>query len=674
MRDEGTRERGTIGPMRSWTDGTASAEGKVASGTGAKRPIWSFRSLTLSLPLSVAFSVLATAAAQAAPAPVLFFSDLTSGPNTGGDNGSGTYVTIYGNFFGSNPTVTVGAGAAIVKLQPSAWMWYQKMTIQLGPNAATGNIVLTNSNGTSNGIPFTIRAGNIYFISTSGSDTNNGSFGSPWRTIPHAVQIAGATAGNIIFAMDGVSQTADDGQAWNAALTLRYEWCQGTQAAPDALMAYPGANVQIGPSTGLTPVTGLRSADFTASRGACGGYWTFGGLNFRGAEAASVTGPSQYWRFVGNDVSNAQNPGGGGGSACFEIGMGAHNNIYGNNFHDMNLATTDRLAQGLYLSTDANYSDVGWNTLYNSKGRAGLQTHSSPLSTGNGYILYSIQIHDNIIHGTAEEAILVDTVDPSKGPILVYNNVIYDAGRDGSGSANHHMQLSGDFDQSHGVGSGWIEWYNNTVYCQGTGSNCWGSGYVDIHDGRGAFNSVHNELLYSASSEPYWAVGVTPWNPGFYCTPTDTQAQCPTFRGSNNLVYGNGAPTFANILTANLNVDPKLVSPTGSDFHLQNGSPAIGAGVAMPGLTYDIDGRIRPNPPSIGAYEYGTGAPPPPPTCSPCDVNCDGVTNVVDVQLEVNMALGVAPCTGDINKDGICNVIDVQRVVNAALGGACVSP
>jgi hypothetical protein len=58
---------------------------------------------------------------------------------------------------------------------------------------------------------------------------------------------------------------------------------------------------------------------------------------------------------------------------------------------------------------------------------------------------------------------------------------------------------------------------------------------------------------------------------------------------------------------------------------------------------------------------------------SPCDVNGDGVTNVVDVQLEVNEAEGTALCTNDINKDGQCNVIDVQRVINAALGGQCVS-
>jgi len=47
---------------------------------------------------------------------------------------------------------------------------------------------------------------------------------------------------------------------------------------------------------------------------------------------------------------------------------------------------------------------------------------------------------------------------------------------------------------------------------------------------------------------------------------------------------------------------------------------------------------------------------------------------VIDVQLSVIQALGIATCTADINQDGRCDVIDVQRVTNAALGGACVSP
>jgi hypothetical protein len=63
-------------------------------------------------------------------------------------------------------------------------------------------------------------------------------------------------------------------------------------------------------------------------------------------------------------------------------------------------------------------------------------------------------------------------------------------------------------------------------------------------------------------------------------------------------------------------------------------------------------------------------------TSNACDANADGAVNVLDVQQEVNAALGITACSPiyDINKDASCNVIDVQRVVNAALGGACVSP
>ena len=57
---------------------------------------------------------------------------------------------------------------------------------------------------------------------------------------------------------------------------------------------------------------------------------------------------------------------------------------------------------------------------------------------------------------------------------------------------------------------------------------------------------------------------------------------------------------------------------------------------------------------------------------SPCDLDRDGLVNMNDVQLAVNMALGLAPCTANIAGVGVCNIAVVQRVVNATLGGACV--
>jgi hypothetical protein len=49
-----------------------------------------------------------------------------------------------------------------------------------------------------------------------------------------------------------------------------------------------------------------------------------------------------------------------------------------------------------------------------------------------------------------------------------------------------------------------------------------------------------------------------------------------------------------------------------------------------------------------------------------CDLNGDGIVNVLDVQTAVNQAIAGGACT-------TCNVPSVQRVVAAALGGACGS-
>jgi hypothetical protein len=54
-----------------------------------------------------------------------------------------------------------------------------------------------------------------------------------------------------------------------------------------------------------------------------------------------------------------------------------------------------------------------------------------------------------------------------------------------------------------------------------------------------------------------------------------------------------------------------------------------------------------------------------------CDLNQDGVVSVLDIQLAINMVLGLAPCTANIIGAGVCNIIVVQRVTNAVLTGTC---
>ena len=61
-------------------------------------------------------------------------------------------------------------------------------------------------------------------------------------------------------------------------------------------------------------------------------------------------------------------------------------------------------------------------------------------------------------------------------------------------------------------------------------------------------------------------------------------------------------------------IDPRLVSLTGKDYHLQADSPCIDAGIST-SVRRDFEGTLIPTgiAPDVGAYEYDSGSPPPPP-------------------------------------------------------------
>lgn len=553
------------------------------------------------------FSVMALSAQASTPA--VFFSDINSGPNIGGENNAGVYVTVYGERFGGSQGesyVSIGGGQAF-----SYPLWSDtKITFQLGPSAQTGNIVVTNGGGSSNGIPFTVRPGSIYFVAVNGNDSNGGLFGSPWLTIPHAVQ--SISAGDTIYAMNGVTQTMDDGQGWDAALTLRAEWC-GTSGSNRALLAYPNASVTIGNANGASPTSGLRTTDFSAGDGACGGYWTFGEIIFRGIGPVVVAGPSLQWRFVGNDIS-CPAADGSNGDACFETSQASYVEFLGNTVHDAGTVGASALFQGVYFSTDSNDIDMGWNSVGNVHGCRGVQFHSSPLGSGypnSGYNQYNLQIHDNIIHDTQCDGLILDTVDPSKGTISVYNNVIYNAGK-----GPNNREQSGDWacvyvpgtTESGVPGSGTVDIYNNTFYACGTFStppySSQNGGIVEGGGDPDLYVNIRNNIFFQTSGEPYLVV----WNPvsGEPCADSDN---CPWVQGTNNLFYGVGTETTDAInVTNSVNADPQMVNAAAAEFQLSSSSPARGAGVNT-GVAEDIVGIPRGGAEGydIGAYQYNAG-------------------------------------------------------------------
>lgn len=73
---------------------------------------------------------------------------------------------------------------------------------------------------------------------------------------------------------------------------------------------------------------------------------------------------------------------------------------------------------------------------------------------------------------------------------------------------------------------------------------------------------------------------------------------------SNNISSGTAATYFVDAPNGDLSLNDNATTQAN----------AIGQGIAIEGLSYDIDGNLFDDPPTIGAYEFNTLVPPTPPT------------------------------------------------------------
>ncbi len=535
------------------------------------------------------FAFLSALPAHAANAPVLFFEDLQSGPNSGGEsiNGfSGSYVTLYGNFFGStqgNSTATLnGANCLRVVFWGTTYMWYQKIVVQLGSTCTSGNFVVTVGGQTSNALSFAVRGGNIYCVTTSGNDASTGKFPSScWNTITHAR--GAVAAGDIVYVRNGITQNSDDG----FGSPLNISGINGTAANPYALVVYPGETATIG---GNANSRGIIQYPNTSQ------YWVLAGFIIQNTGVASGSSGeglhlyqgSSNWRIAANSFTCPQ---GDGFTGCVTTDGAANIAFLGNRIHDTGATGADKTYHAFYFgdhTTSLNQNiEVGWNTVNNIHGCRGIMFHS--IDSTPGAEGFNLTVHDNLIHDTQCDGIAFANVNPDKGPVVAYNNVLYNTGTgpdpQGQG-ANYSCIYVGD---TNGSPTTPAQIYNNTCYNGGSRGASQGDA--------GAFTAYiparyTNNIVYELPGEAYFT--------------NSTLSQCGScISGSNNIWFGAGSAPSQT--TGNITVDPLFMNRTAFDFHLQTGSPAISAGVGM-NIARDVDGVARPQIGiGIGAYESAAG-------------------------------------------------------------------
>jgi hypothetical protein len=539
--------------------------------------------LGLLLVISLAFFQSAREVISGAPnsyqqmPPRLFYSDLLSGPASGGEKNQGSFVTLYGVGFGrerGTSTVTIN-GTEIYEYR----LWSDnKIIVQIGAKAESGPISVHLAGIETNALPFKVRSGQIYFVGPTATDKSNGSFAKPWHSLIDAKDHL--HPGDILYVLDGFEHQSLD--KYESALSIQ---TSGTEDKPIAIVAYPGATAKIGSLSGPRITARTPNIDRTSD------HWVLAGLTFLGAQEALDVTASTDWRVIGNDFSC---PKGFGPTGCIEFGQATNIAFLGNTVHDVAPPGTTKEYHAVYFTTDSNHIDFGWNTIANVRGCRGLQFHSSPLDPGTGRNQYDLHIHDNRIHDVVCDAINLATIDPSKGPVEVYNNLIYNVGTGpdpDDGGANYSCVYVQGGANSGSPGTGTVQIFNNTMFNCGSRKNT-DSGALALSGGSpDQYVSLRNNIIVLND-------GLTLLSPNSIkhslqigenlCWPTTSCKQAPTERVSALVIR-----------------DPQLRAPASGDFNLQASSPAIGTAVGQT-PAWDLRGmpRNKNGSSDMGALQY----------------------------------------------------------------------
>jgi hypothetical protein len=535
-------------------------------------------------------------------APVIFYTDIVSGPKTGGENNNGAYLSIFGKDFGATrgaSTVTIGGGEVVAYK-----VWSDtKVSVQLGAAVATGTVVLTTAGGSATlkqtinqttDETFTVRSGAFYFVSLSGTDTGGcGAIGSPCRSPNYVTRTLAGNPGDMVIIRGGTYVLTNAASNTVADAFIRVNK-SGTNGNPITVYGYPGETVLLQSDTPHYHIWSNFDAESDWVVANLQFHMTFCNTNASvlamdiGATAAPCpmsAGLFARGRFVNIDIS-----GGCSSLISAEIEVGFSNNIklLGIHIHDMT-DNGEAHSHPIYLAAQQDTTEVGWSSIERyPESRALIQVHTDAFghTCDTAKWITNISIHNNLIHDVTGQSILIAG---GTGDVSIYNNVIYAAPyKQGALMYSDVIALRGGVHMDATL-------YNNTIYVN---PNWTGVGQIlGFGFAPDCPHSVilKNNIFVVAEAQDHYFLGDSP-------TCVDTTVYVTS---DYNLWYGSsdGLPVFHG--AHELSVDPMFVNASLKDFHLQSGSQAKDAGTTTSAVR-DFDGNIRPQGSAfdIGAYEY----------------------------------------------------------------------
>lgn len=445
-----------------------------------------------------------------------------------------------------------GQSVTVTGLSPSTTYYFAlKTRDDAGNVSGLSNVAsATTSSGGS--------AGTTYYVATTGSDSANGSLGSPWRTINHA--LANTAPGDTIVVRGG---------SYREEVIIGGDWGYGSGGSPGrylTLQGYPGEDVRI-----------LDRMVTDSS------YVRVRGFHFVSAPfvAANWTRLSEIKANI--EITDCLFTG------AFNVYAGALNIATGNTLAERNTLilsdTGSSNDHGIYVAAGEDFvtdNVIVRNNMVDGAPAYGIHIYDERKNTSDPvrYIRNVVVENNTVINSRSRSGILVAVGARTRvDGVTIRNNVV------GASAAQGIMV----YDAGGGVSSQSyitnVKIYNNTVYGSG-GDN------IGIYDGAITNVDIRNNILHIHG------------NGGYHIN--DFYGNHSTFTAGRNL-YSPSPPALNNITDVSMVIgDPQFVNATGGDFHLAPSSPAIDAGAYLADVTTDKDGTPRPRGSAydIGAYEY----------------------------------------------------------------------
>jgi hypothetical protein len=557
--------------------------------------------------------------------PKVLYTDTLSAPTSGGENGLGGYLSIFGKNFGTSglgTTTKVYIGSSEVAnyrylgtAKVGSKLGIQQITVQVGNlgGAAAGTAlpvkVVVNGVASNTDQVFYPTSGRVLFVSQSGNDSTAvaNDITHPWRYLQNASAYTGA-----YFAMKAGDQVVIRGGNWSDVNGVDGTWMRaslspnnrnGTATAWIHITAYPGpvngnAIEDVHYSTPAGQGGGIWGP-WSGITGTSGNYWAVSNLRMdvngqANADAAPinfqyVTGP---WRVVNNELGPWPVANVTAAQAAGIAGQGAGMEILGNHIH--NIAGTSALENhGIYIDTATSNWEIAYNWIHDITGGSILQFNDAVGGAGtyklpDGSIwpgFNGMKVHHNWLENAAKYGITIADPGANAGSVQLqaWNNVII-------GTQLPAIRMSSSalsFD---------VTFAYNTIYNAMTTNSGSGNGYFrnEWNGNSGAIRAYNNLLAIGANT-----VSGTTW---FF----DYSGKSSAWAFRNNLYWdnGRGLPAFTADPTRVVG-DPKFTNVTTEDLTLQSGSPAIDKALQSTPMTVGDDFTALVPRPSGSANDIG---------------------------------------------------------------------